>query len=1119
MTGFIRKFEKIAARYPDRIALCDAAGAITYAALWQKSAALGTHLMQNGTKAEDVIGLCFEKSADYIAALLGAWYAGAAFAPLPPSLPAARRDYIVRDAGITHFLSANDLASMTDRPLLPPAPFNPAALAYVMHTSGSTGTPKGVAVEHKGILNVLEQQIAAFGLSAQSRSLFYLSISFDAALSDIGTALLSGAALFIPDEATIKNGAKLVQYLHDHHITHADLPPSLLRAFAPEDLPDSLATVIIGGEACPPETVRRWARTHTVINVYGPTEATICTSLCRCDAETWEKPLLGDAFNGVVYKIIDEELLIGGIQLARGYLNLPDLTAQKFITLDGQEFYRSGDRVRRLADGSIAFLGRIDRQFKLRGQLIEPDEIEACLHRHAAVKHAAVLKTPCQTLAAYIVPHGAAAESDLQNHVAATLPAWMIPARIMTVPQFPKTATGKTDYAALAALPLPALLLPAQTPHIAPATAAEEKLFRICADILGHDHFSMADSFYGAGGDSLGVIRLLLEADREGLHLPPADIAAGKSLRELAAANGTAAMAAEDIKKDVVFSAEMQDMIAAARGLPLAKNKNILLTGATGFLGSRLLAQLIATTDAVMYCPVRAPNDLVAYKRIQDTFACYGMEMPPHGNRIRAFAAEITEPKFGLAETAYQTLAATIGAVHHCAAVVNMVAGYDSLRTANVTATENVLRFALTTTRKALHCASTLSVFVGSDRNTGRLTEDDRLAQIKTLYGGYAQTKFAAEWMLLQMPADVLPVSHYRFGLLTGDTQKGIGACRDFLALFAKGIAQIGYTPAEYQDSLRIDITPVDYAAAAMAHLARHAPADLYHIANRDSLSLGRFTAALNRSGASIKPLPVARFLGLVQNRPLDTAETAAGLSLCRILPPAEYTQKRTMDLFQATDVIFDDRRAAAYLAPAGIACPPATDDLIDLYIRRFMPQTAKPLHVCFFGPESTGKSTLSKKIADHFGAAHVPEFAKEVIEQKNGDIGLADMDVIAKGHFRATQKALAQGADAVVTDTDALTTSIWSRRLYQSCPAWIDDLAAGEKPDMTFLMDIDTPWVDDIHRYLPHDRENFLQACKEALTAQGRDYILLSGTWDEKFETARRVLAQKRQETGKTGT
>lgn len=1114
MTGFIHHFEKIVRLYPDHIALTDTAGSVTYAALWAKAAAIGTALMQRGAKAEDVIGLCLDKSADYIAALLGVWYAGAAFAPLPPGLPAVRRDFIVKDAHITQFLTPADMRGLPTDNILPPAVIKPAALAYVMHTSGSTGTPKGVALEHKGILNVLEQQITAFGLTPQSRSLFYLSISFDASLSDIGTALLSGASLHIPDDDTLRDGAKLVRYLHDHAITHADLPPSLLRVFAPDDLPQSLGTIIIGGEACPPATVRQWAQTRRIINVYGPTEATICTSLCLCDPAAWDKPLLGQPFKGVDYKILDDELLIGGLQLARGYLNLPHLNAEKFIVMGGSRFYRSGDRVCLLDNGDIAFLGRIDRQFKLRGQLIEPDEIEACLHRHSAVMHAAVLKTPCQTLVAYIIPAAKTTADALQKHIAQHLPAWMVPARIVMRDAFPKTATGKTDYAALAALPLTA-----HDTGQAPQTAAEEKLFHICADILGHDRFSMTDSFYAAGGDSLGVIRLLLEADRQGLFLPPADIAAGKPLQDLAAANGNEAMAAAAIQKDVAFDESLRSLIKTAASRPLSAAGGILLTGATGFLGARLLATLLNSTKANIYCPVRAKNDTAAHQRIVDAFACNGIPMPADSTRLHAFAAEITKDQFGLPDDAYAALAAETGSIYHCAATVNMVSGYDSLRAANITATENVLRFALTGARKPLHCASTLSVFVGSDRNTGILRENDRLEKIQTLYGGYAQTKFGSEWMLLQVPEEVLPVSHYRFGLLTGDTENGIGACRDFLAMFAKGIQKIGYIPTEYRDSLRIDITPVDYAARAMAHLARYAPAGIYHLANRDSLSLSMFADALNRNGADIRDMKTARFIDYIQNRPLDMDEAAAGLALCRILPPEDYAQKRTMDLFQATGVVFDDTVAASYLAPAGITCPVVSAQLIDLYLHRLQPSHAKPLHICFFGPESTGKSTLSRKLADDLGAAHVPEYAQTVIEQKNGDICLADMETIAKGHFKATQKAMTQKTGAVITDTDALTTTIWSKWFYQTCAPWLEDLAAREKPDITFLMDIDTPWVDDIHRYLPDDRANFLQTCKDALAAAGRDYVLLSGSWDDKFATARRVIEEWQGAHRKTGT
>lgn len=1118
MTGFIQKFRHIAESYPDHIAIYDVTGQTSYAALWQKSAAIGTQLQQKNIGAEDIVGLCLDKSADYIAALFGVWYAGAAFTPLPLSLPEARREYIIKDAAIRHFLTPQDLQNLPEDHILPPAPFGAERLAYVMHTSGSTGTPKGVAVEQRGILNVLEAQIKAFGITPESRSLFYLSISFDASLSDIGTALLAGACLMIPPEETLKNGAALVDYLHNHNITHADLPPALLRAFTPEDLPASLDTIIIGGEACPPETVRAWAKSRHVINVYGPTETTICTSLCRCDAARWDRPLLGDAFDGVDYSIEDGELLIGGIQLARGYLNLPALNAEKFVTVQGKRFYRSGDRVRVLPDGRIEFLGRIDRQFKLRGQLIEPDEIETCLHNHPAIRHAAVLKTAAQQLVAYIVLQDGQSvdENALKAYIAAHLPAWMTPAKIIAVDALPQTATGKTDYAALAQSGLP------DSPRTTapPETAAEKMLFDICQHILGHDTIDMTQSFYAAGGDSLGVIRLLLEADRAGLYLPPADIADGKSLRALAhAAGGDEAMSADVIKQDVAFDKDWQKLIAAARMRPKnTGSKDILLTGATGFLGSRMLSLLLQNTDAVIHCPVRAENTLEAQRRIQKTFARYGIDMPLDPARVRAFPADLAVAQFDCDADVYQALCLNIDTVYHCAATVNMVAGYAALRGANITATQHILHFALTGCHKTLHYASTLSVFVGSDQNTGRLLETDTLDKVQKLYGGYAQTKFAAEWMLLNVPQDAVPISHYRFGLITGDTHSGIGAAQDFLAMFAEGISRIAYIPSEYRDSLRIDITPIDYAARAMAHLAAHAPCGIYHIANADSLSLGFFADQLSAAGFAIKDIPAARFAALVQNRPLDMTETAASLALCRILPAAEFARKRTMDLFQATDVAFDTQKADAYLKPAGITCPPVTAALLQCYLRRMTPKN-RPVRICFFGPESTGKSTLSAKIAAHFDVPLVAEYAKELIEQKNGDICYDDINTIAKGHIAATQKALRSSPAMIVCDTDALTTTIWSHWLFKDCPKWIEDLAAQEKPDITFLMDIDTPWVADIHRYLPQERESFLAACKTALKKAGRDYILLSGTWQEKFDTAKRTIETHTRLKQKTGT
>jgi len=1109
---FIHRFIDTARRFGPHAAIEDKTGITTYDLLLRRAAATGAMLQARKLPPETVIGLCFEKSADYITALLGVWYAGLAFAPLPPSLPAARRDFIVRDADIRVFLDTDSLPPpLRADAALTPAPQDDARLAYVMHTSGSTGTPKGVAVEQRGIVNVIEQQIKAFGLTPQSRSLFYLSISFDASLSDIGTALLSGAALVMADDDILRDGEKLLHFIRSRHITHSDLPPSLLRHIDPQQVPDCLKTIIIGGEACPPDTVRAWAKRLNVINVYGPTEATICTSLCRCDAGTWQKPLLGDALPGVEYRIVAGELYIGGIQLARGYLNLPDLNASKFVTIDGARFYRTGDSVSQLANGDIEFHGRIDRQFKLRGQLVEPDEIETQLCACAGIRKAAVIKTaaPVQIIA-YVTSAGAIDAAAQQAQLAAKLPAWMVPARILRLAAFPLTATGKTDYAALAALPLPedGGTAPPQSP-------AEKALWDLWRGVIGHDRFGIDQSFYSAGGDSLGIIRLTLDAARAGIDAFPAQTAEGKTIRTLAAQTHKAepfAMSADDVRARIAFDAQMQNRIAAAAQRPAETETAaapILLTGATGCLGSRVLAELLTGTAADIYCLVRAGDDAAAFARIEKTFTKYGLPLPPEqAARLHALAGDAAQPRLGLPAATYDMLAARIGAIYHCAATVNMLADFDTLAPANLDATRHVLDLALSGRRKDIHAASTLSVFVSTDQNTGTLYEDDRLQNVRRVYGGYAQTKFAAECLLLNVPEAVCRIWHYRFGLLTGDTRSGAAPERDFLALFGQGLAALGVMPEGFDGKLHVDITPVDYAARAMAHLSRHAPAQIYHIAGKEPLPLGRLTAAMARAGQTIAPVSLRGWQDMLQTRPMNTAESAAALGLCRVLPQDAYARHRIMDLFQATGVVFDTRKADAFLHPAGILWPKADDALLDLYMADVFKGYQKPLKICLFGPESTGKSTLAAKLAAHYGAPFCAEYAKEYIDAQGRQLALADMHAIAAGQRRA--EAAAQGTaknGLLICDTDALTTKIWSEWLFGSCPEWVAAAAKTGDYDLYLLMDIDVPWVDDIHRYLPDNRADFLARCESELAAQNRRYQKLSGSWDAKFAAACRAI------------
>lgn len=915
---FWQRFQEIAETVPDNIAVLDCGTALTYRALAAKAAALGNALGKSDE--ERVIGISIDKSANYLIALLGVWYAGAAFVPLPSNLPEERRNFILKDAAIKTVLTEKDLP--TKGATSYPAAISPDRLAYIMYTSGSTGTPKGVMVEHRGIVNFLDAQIDAFQINENSRSLFYLSIAFDASLSDIGTALLSGATLVIEDDSTLRDGKNLVAALHEKRITHMDVPPSLLGILALDDMPESLETVIIGGEVCPPDTVRTWAQRFRVINVYGPTEATVCTSLIRCDADDWGKPLIGTPFPNVLYKIEQDELLIGGTQLARGYLNRYDLNAEKFVLIDGTRFYKTGDKVSRDENGAIAFQGRSDRQFKLRGQLVAPEEIEARLREHPHVKKAAVLKRPLydgggDALAAFVE---GTESTDITEHLSKTLPRWMLPQQISWLETMPETVTGKPDFAALKKLDLQA----APQAVYLPATALENTLYGIFAAVLKKTGFSTTDSFFNIGGDSLNVIHLSLEAEKQGLRLSPALLVQYPAIRDLAAAldaraDDSGALPCDWLKQDVAFDAEWLAFIAQAANRAPEEHKSphhIFLTGATGFLGGRLLKELLTHTDAAITCLVRDPSRLAV-----------------KNSRITTLCGDIEQPYCGLSENDWRELAARIDTVYHCAARVNVVQPYEVLRPANVNGTREALRFALTGRRKKLHIASTLSVFVATDQNSGRLMESDRLENTQKVYGGYAQTKWAAEYMLLQVPKAAADITHYRFGLITGDTQNGICSETDFLKMFARGLKNLGAVPEGFGEQLKIDITPVDYAAAAMAHLSLHGREDIYHIAGSGTLSLAQLISAIG----GIREIAAKDWRKLFHGQSLPHETSAAYLALCRCLD--DFDRYRTMDLFQATNVCFDTART---LRDYGYTCPPPSEELIRLYLDHIF---AAPAH------------------------------------------------------------------------------------------------------------------------------------------------------------------------------
>ncbi|MBD2112495.1 MULTISPECIES: non-ribosomal peptide synthetase [Cyanophyceae] len=460
---------------PNAIALVTESQTLTYQEVDCQAAQLAEILRKMGVQPNSLVGLCVDRSADMVISILGILKAGGAYVPLDPTYPSDRLQFILNDTQVSILLTQSWLTESLpatsativclDQPLCPHPPTpspnqgegekenslkleetppgrfplsrhwergpggeGSSDLAYVIYTSGSTGTPKGVLLSHRGLCNVVQAQQQLFQPIRTSRVLQFSSLSFDASIFEIALALGSGGTLYIPPRSAQLPGIALIEFLQENAITHALITPAVLAVLPPGELPD-LQVLVTGGEACSSQVIDRWAVNRRFFNAYGPTETTIWATVAELhpgdNPLTIGCPVLNtqvyvlDAHLNPVPAGIPGELYIGGVGVAQGYLNRPELTAERFVNADclelsaklksafstankqRQTLYKTGDRVLYNRDGTIQFLGRVDHQIKIRGFRVELGEIETTIQRHSAIQDAVVIPSAASSLIAY----------------------------------------------------------------------------------------------------------------------------------------------------------------------------------------------------------------------------------------------------------------------------------------------------------------------------------------------------------------------------------------------------------------------------------------------------------------------------------------------------------------------------------------------------------------------------------------------------------------------------------------------------------------------------------------------------------------------------------------------
>lgn len=885
-TPLIERLQQSLIEHAERPALYLGGQTISYRRLHAHSRAIQQRLLPLLEQHPQpwVVGVCEGKNPALFASILAILGSGAVYLPLEPSHPLQRQQYILENAGavlllhdgrqtLSESITGLDVSGIEandadlDRPLMlhPPELDAPCMALY---TSGTTGHPKGVLLSQANLAHFTAWYADHVRLRAESRVLQFSSLSFDSSLIDIFPSLLVGAELVVPDDTQRRDPLQLVALIRRRQLTHAFLPPALLSILPLQPLEG--LQVMTGGDVCEPFVIEQLTRQGTLHNLYGPTEATVLITARQLKPGDSNRTLGAPIANSQVLILDDDlqpvpnqtvgELFIVGPGVCLGYLNNPQQTAERYLTLSlpgGETLraYRSGDMAK-WGEHGIELCGRRDNQVKIRGFRVEPEEIERCLRESRLYRQIAVVIDGQRRILAFLAqPQTETARDELKAHARQFLPDYMQPVAWTELPQMPFASNGKVDRNALLALPV---TVQDSAAKCLPANADEALLLEIWAELLElpTSDISTDESFFNLGGHSILLSRMLLRLREEfGRSISINRFIELPTISKLATlvrgTDDSAALSAQAMA-DAERTLDIEPLPISRMG----DVHKVIVTGANSFVGVHIVEALLGWGASEVACLVRDGAGQTAAQRFAQALRENRLEHLDL-SRVRVYAADMSRPQLGLGDDDYQRLDREFGALVHNAANVNHVLDYESLAADNVEPIFALLKLCEGRSKKVFNFVSTLSASSTVD-DAGRVLELPAAATPPIyIRNGYNLSKWVGERILERARERGVRVNLYRPGNISFNSLSGV--CqphKNRLMLMLKGSIQLGQVPAF---ALNFDLMPVDFLARFIAfHASRYsAERAVFNLHNPEPLSWDAYVASFRETGSEFSLVSV----------------------------------------------------------------------------------------------------------------------------------------------------------------------------------------------------------------------------------------------------------------------